>query len=375
MTAGINAAAVSPWLLEHVEGLTAPLSYELIAGGRSNLTFGVTDAAGRRVVLRRPPMSHVLSTAHDMGREHRIISALRDTPVPVPAALAYCDDEAVNERPFYVMDFVDGYILRGVAETQAALDEKTRTVAGEDLVDVLVAIHQVDIDAVGLGTLARREGYIERQLRRWHGQFQQSQEQEREAGISRPLPLVDEVHRLLAERVPGQLGAAIVHGDYRLDNTVVGADGRIRAVLDWELCTLGDPLADVGTLMMYWAEHPADRPAVPQAPEPVVAPSAAAPSAAAQPGAEPAGREIAATALPGFPSRAELADRYAARSGRDISGLGFYVAFAHWKLACILEGVYVRYAAHAMGAGPGDTETLGLAVEEHAQQAAAALHA
>jgi aminoglycoside phosphotransferase (APT) family kinase protein len=363
MTAGINAAAVSPWLLEHVEGLTAPLSYELIAGGRSNLTFGVTDAAGRRVVLRRPPMSHVLSTAHDMGREHRIISALRDTPVPVPAALAYCDDDAVNARPFYVMDFVDGYILRGVAETQAALDEKTRTVAGEDLVDVLVAIHQVDIDAVGLGTLARREGYIERQLRRWHGQFQQSQEQEREAGISRPLPLVDEVHRLLAERVPSQLGAAIVHGDYRLDNTVVGTDGRIRAVLDWELCTLGDPLADVGTLMMYWAEHPADRPAVPQVPEP----------AAGQPSAQPATREIAATALPGFPSRAALAERYAAGSGRDISGLGFYVAFAHWKLACILEGVYVRYAAHAMGAGPGDVDTLGQAVEEHAQEAAEAL--
>lgn len=369
MTAGINAAAVSPWLLEHVQGLTAPLSYELIAGGRSNLTFGVTDGAGRRVVLRRPPMSHVLSTAHDMGREHRIISALRDTPVPVPAALAYCDDETVNERPFYVMNFVDGYILRGVAETQAALDEKTRTVAGEDLVDVLVAIHQVDIDAVGLGTLARREGYIERQLRRWHGQFQQSQQQEREAGISRPLPLVGEVHQLLTERVPVQLGAAIVHGDYRLDNTVVGADGRIRAVLDWELCTLGDPLADVGTLMVYWAEHADDRPAVPQAPEPVAGSSASRPAAD-----EPATREIAATALPGFPSRAELAARYAAQSGRDISGLGFYVAFAHWKLACILEGVYVRYAAHAMGAGPGDTDTLGLAVIEHAQQAAAALH-
>jgi aminoglycoside phosphotransferase (APT) family kinase protein len=377
MTEGINEAAVTPWLLENVEGLTPPLTYELIAGGRSNLTFGVTDAAGRRVVLRRPPMSHVLSTAHDMGREHRIISSLRDTPVPVPAALAYCADETVNERPFYVMDFVDGYILRGVAETQAALDEKTRAVAGEDLIDVLVAIHQVDIDAVGLGTLARREGYIERQLRRWHGQFQQSQEQEREAGIHRPLPLVDEVHRLLAERVPVQLGAAIVHGDYRLDNTVVSADGRIRAVLDWELCTLGDPLADVGTLMMYWAKHPADRPAVPQAPQaaqPAAAQSAAAQSAAAQSAAaQPATRELAATALPGFPSRAELAERYAARSGRDISGLGFYVAFAHWKLACILEGVYVRYASHAMGAGPGDADTLGLAVEEHARQAAAAL--
>jgi aminoglycoside phosphotransferase (APT) family kinase protein len=357
--AGINAERVTPWLLQHVEGITAPVSFELIAGGRSNLTFSMTDAAGRRLVLRRPPMSHVLSTAHDMGREYRIISALQDTPVPVPSALAFCDDEAVNERPFYVMNFVDGYILRSAAQTEATLDEATRRAAGEDLVDVLVALHQVDVDAVGLGTLARRDGYIERQLRRWHGQFQQSQQQEQEVGIHRPLPLVEEVHRLLAEQIPAQHGTAIVHGDYRLDNTVLSADGHVNAVLDWELCTLGDPLADLGTLMMYWAQSPASQDALP-----------ANPGAAT---ARPVTPQLAATALPGFLSRAQLAELYAARSGRDLSAIGFYVAFAHWKLACIMEGVYVRYATRAMGSGRDDAEALGAAVEDHARQAAATL--
>jgi aminoglycoside phosphotransferase (APT) family kinase protein len=372
MADGIDIAQVTPWLLANVTGITAPLSYDLIAGGHSNLTFSVTDAAGRRLVLRRPPLSHVLSTAHDMSREYRIISALRDTPVPVPAALAYCADEAVNGRPFYVMDFVDGYVLRGAAQTQAALDPATRRVTGDDLVDVLVAIHQVDVDAVGLGTLARRDGYIERQLRRWHGQFQQSQQQEREAGLHRPLPLVDEMHDLLAQRVPAQVGTAIVHGDYRLDNTVVAADGRVAAVLDWELCTLGDPLADLGTLMMYWAGSPDDKPAVPGLPE---ADLPAPGQEAAAEAATSTGASVAATALPGFPSRAELAARYAARSGRDLADINFYLAFAHWKLACIMEGVYVRYATHAMGGDPADVEVLGAAVAEHVELAAEALEA
>jgi aminoglycoside phosphotransferase (APT) family kinase protein len=349
MTEGINASAVSGWLLANVEGLRAPFEFALIAGGRSNLTYAVTDAAGRRIVLRRPPISHVLPTAHDMGREHRIISALRDTPVPVPAALGYCADEAVNGRPFYVMDFVDGYVLRGPAEAAAALDEPTRMTAGHDLVDVLVAIHQLDVDAIGLGDLARHDGYIERQLRRWHRQFGQSQQQAREAGVYRPAPLVDQVHDLLAARIPAQQGTALVHGDYRLDNTVVSASGRVRAVLDWELCTLGDALADVGTLMAYWGSGPG-------------------PGTASDP------LQFAATALPGFPSRAEVAERYAARSGRDLANLGFYVAFAQWKLACIGEGVFVRYAVNAMGTGGSDAAAIGRSVEDRARQALATLN-
>jgi aminoglycoside phosphotransferase (APT) family kinase protein len=349
MTEGINASAVSGWLLANVEGLQPPFEFALIAGGRSNLTYAVSDAAGRRIVLRRPPISHVLPTAHDMGREHRIISALRDTPVPVPAALGYCADEAVNGRPFYVMDFVDGYVLRGPAEAAAALDETTRMAAGHDLVDVLAAIHRLDVEAIGLGDLARHDGYIERQLRRWHRQFGQSQQQAREAGVYRPVPLVDEVHDLLAARVPAQQGTALVHGDYRLDNTIVSAGGRVRAVLDWELCTLGDALADVGTLMAYWGSGP-------------------------RPGAASDPLQFAATALPGFPSRADVAERYAARSGRDLTNLGFYVAFAQWKLACIGEGVFVRYAANAMGTGRGDAAAIGRTVEDRARQALASLN-
>jgi len=352
MAQGIKMAEVTGWLLGHVDGLVPPLRFDLISGGRSNLTYAVTDGVGRKVVLRRPPVSHVLSTAHDMAREYRVISALRDTDVPVAPALAFCADEAVNDRPFYLMEFVEGFVLRDVAGTDAVLDQARRRVAGEQLIDVLAAIHRVDVDAVGLGDFARRDGYIERQLRRWHGQFGKSQEQAKEIGVFRPVPLVDEVHKILTDRLPVQQGTAIVHGDYRLDNTIMSGDGRIMAVLDWELCTLGDPLADVGTLLAYWAEDPGRK-----------GPSSAVATMA----------QSAATALPGFPSRVEIADRYAASSGRDLSNIGFYVAFAYWKLACILEGVFVRYAANAMGTGASDADILGPGVEDRARRALEAL--
>ncbi|HEX5189880.1 MAG TPA: phosphotransferase family protein [Streptosporangiaceae bacterium] len=352
MTLGVRVPEVTRWLLDHVDGLVPPLGFGLISGGRSNLTYAVTDAAGGRIVLRRPPVSHVLSTAHDMAREYRVISALRDTEVPVAPALAFCADEKVNDRPFYLMGFVEGHVLRDVAGTEAILDERQRRVAGEQLIDVLAAIHRVDVDAVGLGDFARRDGYIERQLRRWHGQFGKSQEQAKEIGVYRPVPLVDEVHKILTDRLPPQQGTAIVHGDYRLDNTIMSEEGRIMAVLDWELSTLGDPLADVGTLLAYWAEDQGRA-----TPSPAVVTMA----------------QSAATGLPGFPARAEIADRYAASSGRDLSDIGYYIAFAYWKLACILEGVFVRYAANAMGAGAHDADALRPGVEDRARRALEAL--
>src|SRR5215468_4149458 len=352
MVQGIAVPQVTGWLLDHIDGLAPPLSFELISGGRSNLTYAVTGGGDRKVVLRRPPVSHVLSTAHDMGREYRVISALRDTEVPVAPALAFCQDEEVNDRPFYVMEFVDGYVLRDVAGTEAVLEEPQRKMAGEQLIDVLAAIHRVDVDAVGLGDFARRDGYLERQLRRWHGQFGKSQEQAKEIGVYRPVPLVDEVHKILTDRLPAQQGTAIVHGDYRLDNTIMSAGGRIMAVLDWELSTLGDPLADVGTLLAYWAE---DRDEA--TPSPAVVTMA----------------QTAATGLAGFPTRGEIADRYAASSRRDLTGIGYYIAFAYWKLACILEGVFVRYAANAMGTGASDADVLAPGVEDRARRALAAL--
>jgi aminoglycoside phosphotransferase (APT) family kinase protein len=320
---GIDGAAVTEWLVAHVDGVVAPFAFALIAGGKSNLTFGVTDAAGRRLVLRRPPLSHVLASAHDMTREHRIISALRGSDVPVPAALGLCTDVSVNGAPFYVMDFVDGSILSVPAEVEARFDENARRTIGHDLIDVLVAIHAVDIDAVGLGDLARREGYVDRQLKRWSSQFEQTQAQQRDAGLVIPDYGLDTVHAALAARIPPQGPATIVHADYRLDNTMIGDDARVCAVLDWELCTLGDPLADLGTFIMYWHDpgHPA-----------------------------PLLDTVSVTAVPGFPSRPELIERYAAKSGRDVSALPYFVAFAMWRLACIMDGVRARFAAGAMGA-------------------------
>lgn len=352
MPVGIDAEPVTAWLLANISGVEAPFEFHLITGGRSNLTFLVADATGRRVVLRRPPTSHVLSSAHDMGREHRIISALADTPVPVPEALGFCEDPSVNGQPFYVMEFVDGHILRTSGEVEAVLDPSAREAAGRDLVDVLVALHAVDVDAVGLGDLGRSDGYIERQLKRWHGQFQRSQEQEREGGFYRPADIVDEVHARLSARIPPQQGVAVAHGDYRLDNTMIGSEGKVRAVLDWELCTLGDPLADLGTLVVYWTDPPA--------------------SGSVDP-AGSRGRMRPATATLGFPTKAELTARYGEMSGRDVSTLPFYVAFGHWKLACIVEGVYARYAAGAMGEQQGGAEGFAAAAIQRGEQAMAVL--
>ncbi len=313
---GIDEAGVTAWFQAEVPDARPPLRFERLPGGRSNLTYRVRDAAGGDFVLRRPPLHGVLQSAHDMAREHRIIAALAATEVPVPAALGLCEDPAVTGAPFYVMAYVDGAVPSDEATVVAAFDEQARAAAADSLVDALVALHGVDPDAVGLGTLGRREGYLERQLRRWKRQLEQFR--------TRELPVLDEVHRRLEAAVPAQVGPArVVHGDYRLDNVILSPAGRVLAVLDWELCTLGDPLADVGLLLVYWAE-PGDT-------------------------ALPLG--TAPTRLPGFPPRAALTAAYAARSGRAVDQLDYYMAFGYWKLAVILEGVYARYTAGAYGEG------------------------
>ncbi len=329
---GVDVDRVTAWFQANVPGATAPLTFDLIAGGHSNLTFRVDDAAGGAWVLRRPPLGQVLATAHDMGREHKIISALGPTAVPVPPALGLCTDPDVNGAPFYVMGYVDGHVVREAAAAERFSTDQRRH-AGESIVDTLAAIHAVEPDAVGLGDLGRKEGYIARQLKRWYGQWEQSK--------TRDLPAVDEVHDRLLAAIPEQGPATIVHGDYRLDNCMVDDDGTVIAVLDWEICTLGDPLADLGLLMVYWAE--------------------ADDTATALPGA--------ATSEKGFPSRAELLDRYAAASGRDVSGVDFYVAFGYWKLACILEGVYARYRGGSMGTSATAFEAFASQVEALAEAA------
>ena len=338
--AGIDAARVGAWLERHVDGAVAPFGYEVIAGGHSNLTFGVTAADGRRYVLRRPPLGHVLASAHDMSREHRILDALRGSGVPVPNVRGLCEDPDVNGSPFYVMDFVDGHVVRDRATAERALTPDARANASRSLVDTMAALHAVDIDAVGLADLARHDGYIARQLKRWYGQWNQQK--------TRDLPAVDRVHDALVERIPEQGPASIVHGDYRLDNCMVSADGDVVAVLDWEICTLGDPLADLGLLTVYWT-GPDD-------------------AASAWSGG--------GTTAPGFWNRAQLAARYAEVSGRDVSNLDFYVAFAYWKLACILEGVYARYLGGALGRrDPAELAPFAEQVDAAAAQAESMLEA
>ncbi len=316
MIPGIDPAGVTTWFGAHVPGARPPLEFRQIAGGRSNLTYRVADSAGASWVLRRPPLHGVLPSALDMAREHRVIAALAGTPVPVPATFGLCDDPAVTGAPFYVMSYVDGIVPRDQATVAAGLDPPARAAAASSLVDALVGLHQVDPDRVGLGQLGRHHGYLERQLARWQRQLEQTR--------TRPLPALDEVHRRLAANLPAQVGPArIVHGDFRLDNVVLSPAGQVLAVLDWELCTLGHPLADAGLLQDHWAE-PGDR----------TLPLGSAP-----------------TVMPGFPSRAAVAEAYATRSGRDLSQLDTYVAFASWKLAVILEGVAARHATGAYGEG------------------------
>jgi aminoglycoside phosphotransferase (APT) family kinase protein len=308
-TDGIDVPRVEAWFTANAGEVELPLFFERIAGGRSNLTYAVGDAAGRRWALRRPPLGKRLASAHDMGREHRIISALQGTDVPVPPVIGLCE----GEDPFYVMGWVEGPILRSLNEAGGFPDLDDRRAIGERVVDTLVAIHAVDPDQVGLGELAKKEDYVARQLHRWQGQWAKQH--------TRELPLVDEVHDRLAARIPGQGPATIVHGDYRLDNMILSPAGEVAAVVDWELCTLGDPLADVGLLLVYWGEE-GDTLA------PLLNP---------------------ATAAEGFPSREDVRRRYAERSGRDLSEIDFYVALGLWKLAIILEGVYARYAAGQYG--------------------------
>ena len=342
-TQGIDVESVTAWLGQHAPGITAPLRFDLIAGGHSNLTYAVTDASGERFVLRRPPLGQVLATAHDMEREHRIISALGPTEVPVAPVIGLCTDSAVIGAPFYVMSFVDGTIVRDVAGAEALTIEQRRN-ASTSIVDVMAAIHSVDVDAVGLGDLGRKDAYVERQLKRWYQQYQGSKAQT--PGMD--FGAVDRVHDLLAARTPDQQGTAIVHGDYRLDNCMLGADGAVSAVLDWEICTLGDPLADVGLLWVYWSD-PGDSPALPQS---------------------------SPTALDGFLRKDEVLERYARVSGRDLGNIDFYIAFGYWKLTCIIAGVYARYAGGAMGSGIEQRQVDGFAemvasLAELAEQSAA----
>jgi aminoglycoside phosphotransferase (APT) family kinase protein len=314
---GLDLEALRRHLDAALPGLVSgPLDGAVIAGGRSNLTYTVTDGRATWVV-RRPPLGHVLATAHDMGREHRVMAALRGTPVPVPAMLLLCADPDVIGAPFYVMEHVEGAVLRDPASLAALGPQRVRALTFR-LADTLADLHAIDPDRVGLADFGRPDGFNARQASRWKRQLDGSR--------SRDLPGIDTLYERLAAAAPELSAAAVVHGDFRLDNTVVdtGHGDRIAAVLDWEMSTLGDPLADVGLFAVYLGT----------------------PMPAAH------GSLDVITTVPGHPTVDEVIHRYAERSGRDVGNLRWYTAMSAFKLAVILEGVHFRYTqGKTVGAG------------------------
>jgi aminoglycoside phosphotransferase (APT) family kinase protein len=336
---GIRATAVSDWLQANVEGARGPFRFSLITGGHSNLTYLVEGADARRYVLRRPPLGAVLATAHDMAREHRIIGAVGATSVPVPPALALCEDETVNDAPFYVMAFVDGHVLENPDQTATVFPDQSQRVAlGESVIDTLAMLHTTDPDAIGLGDLGRKEAYLERQLRRWQTQWEKSK--------TRELAAMEETHELLVAARPEQKYTGIVHGDYRLGNMLVRAPGAVAAVLDWELCTLGDVLADVGYLLNSWGE-PGEGGPLEQATMPTLA--------------------------GGFATRAELVRRYAEATGFEVGDVDYYRAFQNWRLAAIIEGVMARYLKGVMGDPNADVTIFRMRIDKLAEDALATM--
>jgi aminoglycoside phosphotransferase (APT) family kinase protein len=310
--AGIKRANVTRFFRERIPGGDVDLTFSLISGGRSNLTY-LVQGGGQSWVLRRPPLGHVLPTAHDMAREYRVLAALADTDVPVARPIALCEDAAVNDMPFYVMQYRPGIVVAHEMPAGFADAQEARRRMSLAMIDTLVRLHAIDYHAVGLDGFGHPDGYLERQVRRWGQQWERSKTGE--------LPAIDALAGRLRAALPASPPPTIVHGDFRLGNLALDPDdpGRVIAVFDWEMATLGDPLADLGYTLIYWAD-PGDHI-----------------DSASIGGVSPF------TTLPGFLRRADLVAEYARRSGRDVAAVDFYQVLALYKLAIISEGIYARY--------------------------------
>jgi aminoglycoside phosphotransferase (APT) family kinase protein len=328
---GFDVPKVTAWLSERLPDLAPPLRWTKLTGGHSNFTYRVDDGAGQSFVLRRPPLGELLPTAHDMGREFTLISALWPTAVPVPEPIAFSDDKAVTGAPFYAMGFVEGRALYTAEDAEQHLTVAARACTGPSFIDTLADLHALDPDEVGLGGLGKRDSYVGRQLHRWYASWNASK--------NRELPDVDQLHDFLVQHLPTQDRVSVVHGDYGLHNCRVAADGHIAAVVDWEISTLGDPLADLAYCINAWIESPD----------------------------EVASRDDAPTALPGFGGRAELLDRYAALTGADLSHIEYYRCFNHWKTVCIVQGVYARYLHGQKETGDVDVDAFPERIERTLQ--------
>jgi aminoglycoside phosphotransferase (APT) family kinase protein len=322
---GLDLEALAEYLGPRVSGLVGSLRGEVIPGGRSNLTY-IVDDGERRFVVRRPPLAHVLPTAHDMAREYRVLAALQGTGIPVPHVIALCEDDSVIGARFYVMEWIDGHVVRDALPAEFPDTKETRHAMSAALIETLLQLHRIEPDAVGLSDFGHPDGFLARQVRRWWQQW--------EASKTRELPSIEELNRRLNETVPMPSPPGIVHGDYRLDNVMYApADpSRIVAVIDWEMCTIGDPLCDVGLLCVYWADDESE--------------------AAAR---TLHGRAI--TVEDGFFKRADLLRDYAAGTQRDLTSLDWYIALGAYKLAIIAEGITARFLM-GMTVGEG-FETMG----------------
>lgn len=309
-TPGYDRPAVEAWIESNVADLTGPFQWTRLEGGHSNLTFLIQDGTGRRAVVRRPPEGELLPKAHDMKREFTIISGLGQTDVPVAEAHGLCEDTAVTGAVFYVMSEVGGRALYTAEDVEAWLDLDARDTVGYSFISTLAKLHSIDPADVGLDQLAKHDGYVSRQLRVWYGSWQASME-----GAAYDDTRIHQMHDELISQIPEQGPARVVHGDFGMHNCMINADGSLAAVLDWEIATLGDPLADFAYALNGWSDE-----------DDVIRVS-----------------HEAATTAPGFPRRQALADHYAELTGRDMSNLDFYRTFNYFKTACILHGVYARY--------------------------------
>jgi aminoglycoside phosphotransferase (APT) family kinase protein len=313
---GIRRAETESWIGANTDAVEPPFEWTRLTGGTSNLTYAIRDGRGRRAVVRRPPMGKLLPKAHDMEREHEILAALASTDVPVAKPFALCSDREVTGAPFYVMEFRQGEAIRDPAGRTREIPLAARAQVGPSNIDAIVALHRVDPKEVGLEELGRHEGYIARQLNRWFDSWQRSHE-----AAQIELPGIEESFAFLSERIPEQGPARICHGDYGLHNVLTGEAGEVVAITDWEICTLGDPLADITYFIRAWSDLTT--------------------------GTRDA--YLDARLAEGYDSRRALIDRYSERSGREINDLGFYLAFNAFKICCIVQGVYARFRSGVRG--------------------------
>lgn len=329
---GLRIASLSSWMQDKIAGFDASsdLQATLLAGGRSNISYKLTDASGSSWVLRRPPLGHIMPSAHDMGREFRVLSGLNSVSFPTPSTRGYCEDESVIGAKFMMMDFIDGRVIES-AQTATSLSAAEAGEISQELVDTLARLHAVDPTAAGLDQLGKPAGYLQRQVKRWGEQWQITK--------TRELPEIETLHAWLKTamaKVPESLPTSIVHGDYRIDNVILAGDkSEIVAVLDWEMSTLGDPISDLAISLVYWSQATDTlRKKIPVAED--------------------------VTSGPGFWSRQQVLDRYVSQTGLDISHLNECVALACFKLAVIMESIHHRnLSGQQLGAAAGAQSTMG----------------